>query len=99
MSAAAAVLGASQFVADGLASRLVGALHNGTAVPLALIIVTAAGLADVLLVLAASSSARSEPPVRVRLVGRTLRSCLGLGSTSGRGPYRIVSAIAAGFWR
>ena len=47
---AAAMLGASQFVAGGLAAPLVGALDDGTAVPLALIIVTAAGIAGTLLV-------------------------------------------------
>jgi MFS transporter, DHA1 family, multidrug resistance protein len=46
------MLGASQFVAGGLAAPPVGVLDNGTAVPLALIIVAAAGLAGVLLVLA-----------------------------------------------
>ena len=49
---AAAMLGASQFVAGGLAAPLVGALDDGTAVPLALIIVTAAGIAGTLLILA-----------------------------------------------
>ena len=52
---AAAMLGASQFVAGGLAAPLAGALNDGTAVPLALIIVAAAGLAGTLLLLARKS--------------------------------------------
>ena len=52
---AAAMFGASQFVAGGLAAPLAGALNDGTAVPLALIIVAAAGLAGALLLLARKS--------------------------------------------
>ena len=52
---AAAMLGASQFLAGGVAAPLVGALDNGTAAPLALIIVVAAGLAAALLLIARTS--------------------------------------------
>jgi DHA1 family bicyclomycin/chloramphenicol resistance-like MFS transporter len=47
---AAAVLGAAQFVAGGLASPLVGAFDDGTAIPLAIIVVAAAGTAVALLI-------------------------------------------------
>ncbi len=46
---AAAMLGASQFVMGGLVAPLVGALDNGTPVPMAAIMVTALALAGMLL--------------------------------------------------
>lgn len=40
---------------------------------------------------------RAAGPDRTCRTGAAL--LFGSGSTSGRGPYRIVSAIATGFWR
>ena len=45
---AAAVLGAAQFAIGGSVAPLVGALGNGTAVPMAAILVATAGLATAL---------------------------------------------------
>src|SRR5262249_1365568 len=47
---ASALLGSAQFVAGGLTSPLVGALNNGTAVPLAAIVTFTTALAAVLLI-------------------------------------------------
>ena len=52
---AAAMLGASQFVLGGLVAPLVGALDNGTPVPMAAIMVSALSLAGILLVVARKS--------------------------------------------
>jgi len=46
---ASALLGAAQFLIGGLVAPLVGALDNGTAVPLAAILVAGTGLATLLL--------------------------------------------------
>ena len=54
---AAAMLGASQFVLGGLVAPLVGALDNGTPVPMAAIMVSALSVAGLLLVISRKSLA------------------------------------------
>ncbi|MFL6027369.1 MAG: transporter, partial [Friedmanniella sp.] len=52
---AAALLGAAQFMIGGLIAPLVGALSNGTPVPMAAVIVGTSGLALLLLAMARRS--------------------------------------------
>jgi DHA1 family bicyclomycin/chloramphenicol resistance-like MFS transporter len=60
---ASALLGSAQFVIGGFASPIVGALNNGTAVPLAALMIFSTGVALALLLRLSRSSRRAPRPL------------------------------------